>query len=182
MDKRQPPTDYQPEGKLLYRGKRVTLIQPPEMNGHLPREVVVHPGAVLILPLLNEKEIIFIQNQRRAVGKLLWELPAGTREEQEPPEETASRELTEETGYQANSIEWMMSFYTSPGFCSERMDLYLAKDLTWKGQRLDEGEEIIVQPVALEQAFRMIETGEILDGKTILALLYYEKFFKASTF
>lgn len=143
------------------------------------KEFVVHPGAVTILPFLNEKEIIMIRNERFAIGDILWELPAGTLEPQEPPQMTASRELIEETGYQAKKIDHLATFYTTPGFCNEIMYSYVAEELSFVGQNLDETEKILVEIVKWTEALKMIRNGVICDGKTITTLLYYHAFFQS---
>ncbi len=143
------------------------------------RELVVHPGAVLILPFVVEHTVIMIRNERFAVGQTLWELPAGTLE---PPPETprscAARELAEETGYQADKISPMLDFYTTPGFCNERMWAFVATDLTAVGQKLDTSEKITVEAVAYDRSIKMVHDGEITDGKTIASLLYYDRFIR----
>jgi ADP-ribose pyrophosphatase len=146
-------------------------------DGHkAKREVVVHPGAVVILPVLDKENIILIRNERFAVGKILWELPAGTLEPNEPPQATAYRELIEETGYQAKTINALLTFYTSPGFCNEIMYAYVAEDLKHVGQNLEATEKITVEPTSLKKALQMIHEGMICDAKTIATLLYYNTF------
>ncbi len=140
------------------------------------REVVVHPGAVVLLPLLDDKTVVLIRNERFAVGQTLWELPAGTLEPEEGPDICAARELEEETGYRAAEIVKLTDFYSSPGICTERMYAYLARHLTYVGQSLDQGEQITPEPIALAKAMTMIREGEIRDGKTIATLLYYHAF------
>ena len=137
------------------------------------REVVVHPGAVVVLPLLDDGRIVMIRNHRFAVGETLWELCAGTLEEGESPAQTAARELTEETGYRAERIEPLTTFYTTPGICTERMYAFLATGLTEVGQDLEEGERIEVELVTRERAMEMVASGEVRDGKTLAAMLFY---------
>ena len=137
------------------------------------RQVVVPSDAVVILPLLDRDTVVLIRNERPAVGKTLWELPAGTLEPDEDPAQCAARELLEETGYHAQQVQAMTSFYTSPGFCTERMFAYLAQQLTFQGQNLDDTERIQAEPTGLDQALAMIRDNRIQDGKTIATLLYY---------
>lgn len=137
------------------------------------RDAVIHPGAVVILPLIDEKNIIMIRNERFAVGETLWELPAGTLEPQEHPQMTATRELIEETGYEAGQIEFLTEFYTTPGFCNERMFAYVAKDLKLVGQDLDDNEKITVENLGWNEVLSMIRKGKIHDGKTLTTLLFY---------
>jgi ADP-ribose pyrophosphatase len=137
------------------------------------REIVVHPGAVVILPLLDDKCIVLIHNYRYTVEQELIELPAGTLEPPEPPLACAGRELEEETGYRAGRIEPLGQFYTTPGITDERMHCFVAYDLTEVGQRLEGGEQIRTEIVALATALDWIRQGRILDGKTIALLLRY---------
>jgi ADP-ribose pyrophosphatase len=187
MDKLSKPkksraTPHQPifnKQSLVYKGVRfdVHSLQIQGKSGKMiQRDAVVHPGAVVILPLLDNDKIVMIRNHRFAVGAELWELPAGTLETKEEPVETAHRELIEETGYAADKMEAMTIFYTTPGFCNEVMHAYLAKDLTMVGQALEDNEEIVVKPVSLYKALEMIRNGTIRDAKTIAALLYYHTF------
>ncbi len=130
----------------------------------------------MILPLLEtpsggEPTILFVRNDRFAIGQSLLELPAGTREVGEAPEVTAGRELVEEAGYQAATLELLTRFYTTPGMTDELMWAYLARGLTQVGQQLEEDESLTVEPVAATAAMRMIETGELKDAKSILVLL-----------
>lgn len=153
--------------KLIYQGSRISVRQVDH------RDLVVHPGAVIILPILDDNQIILIRNERFAVGETLWELPAGTLEPKEHPQETAGRELIEETGYEAAHIEFLTSFYTTPGFCNEKMFAYVAKNLKFVGQKLDATEKITVEIVQWKNVFTMIENGEIKDGKTLTTLLLF---------
>lgn len=137
------------------------------------REIVVHPGAVVILPLLSAQKIVLIRNLRHSIQKTLYELPAGTLEEGEQPIDTARRELIEEAGYSCDSIEPLLSFYTSPGFCTEIMHCFVAKELHFVGQKLEVSEQIETVTMSLEEALAMIDTQEIVDGKTIATLLYF---------
>lgn len=136
----------------------------------LERDVVRHPGAVLVVPQLDDDRLVLIGNFRVAVNERLWELPAGTLEPPEPPLEAARRELVEETGYRAARVEPLGSFYTSPGFCDELMHVFVARGLEHVGQRLEAGEDIEVRIVRRDEALRMIREGRIRDGKTIAGL------------
>ena len=135
------------------------------------REVVKHPGAVVILPLTNEGEVVMVRQYRHATGEILLELPAGKRDGAEEPLECARRELEEETGYTAEQWQVICSFYTSPGFCDELLYLVLAKGLV-KGEACPDEEEFIdVVTIPLAEAARMVLNGEIRDGKTCLGIL-----------
>ena len=141
--------------------------------GTISHEVVVHPGAVVVLAFLDEAEIIMIRNVRPAIGKELLELPAGTLEDREDPLACARRELEEETGYRAGSMEPLCEFYTGPGICTELMHAYVARDMVRTAQKLDATEQIRVEVLTLEQALHKIRKGEIIDGKSIAAITTY---------
>jgi len=136
-------------------------------------DFVVHPGAVTILPILEEDRIILIRNKRHAVDEILWELPAGTLEASESPLLTAQRELIEETGYCAGTMRPLLDFYTTPGICNEVMHSFLAEELTYQGQQLDDTENIVVEILPFDEVLKMVHEGIIHDGKTLVVLLYY---------
>jgi len=170
------------EKQVLYDGKKVRLeihhLENDETGKRSKREVCVHPGAVIVLPFLDENNILLIRTKRYAVGQILLELPAGTLEKNEPPINCAGRELLEETGYLARKIKTIASFFTSPGILSEKMHAFAAYDLQKSVQALEEGEEIEVHEVPFSVAIEMIKTGEIVDGKTIVTLMMYERFMR----
>lgn len=139
------------------------------------RETVVHPGAVTIIPLLDDRRVCLIRNFRPSVGQTLIELPAGTLNPGEEPMETARRELQEETGYLADAFEWLCEFFMSPGILSERMVVYVARGLHPGATRLDAGEQIEPLIVTWDEALRMVDDRRIQDAKTIAALLRYDR-------
>jgi len=139
----------------------------------LERHIVIHPGAVVVLPILSDGRIVLIKQQRIAVDGDLIELPAGTLEPGEPPITTARRELIEETGYTAKSLTQIMSFFTSPGFIREEMFLFKATNLIPGPTDMEDGEKIEPMIVELSQAMDMIAKGEIKDAKTIIAIYWY---------
>jgi ADP-ribose pyrophosphatase len=138
--------------------------------------VVIHPGAVVILGLLTNRQVLLIRNRRYAVGETLLELPAGTLEKNEDPMNCAGRELLEETGYLAGRLKPIGTYFTSPGILSEKMYAYAAYDLQERKTALEEGEEIEVEPTAFGEALRMIGDGRIQDAKTIATLLMYDRY------
>lgn len=141
----------------------------------LRREVVRHPGAVVIVPLLDDGRVVLIRNFRVAVEQWLWELPAGTLGKGEDPALCAGRELIEETGYRAERVRPILSFRTTPGLTDELMHAFVATGLTHVGQALEEDEMIEVRPVGAEDALAMIGRGDLVDGKSIVALLLAER-------
>jgi ADP-ribose pyrophosphatase len=137
------------------------------------RDVVLHPGAVAILPLVDAGHVCLVRNRRFVVGEELLEIPAGTLEPGEPPELAAPRELAEETGYQAGRWRKLTEFYPSPGVLSERTHLFLAEDLTPGPMKLEEGEELKPQIVPWDSALGWALDGTIRDAKTLIALLLW---------
>lgn len=170
--------------EIIFRGARfdVRAMSWPGHGGRSHRrEMVVHPGAVVILPLVDEDHVVLIRNERHGIGEVLWELPAGTLEPDEPPDRCAAREVEEETGYRAGRIEPMTDFYTSPGICTERMWAYVARDLEEVGQKLDDSERITAEVVEWDRALAMCREGGICDGKTLAAILYHQAFGRSGT-
>jgi len=139
-------------------------------------EVVAHAGAALVLPRLNDGRVILIRNERPAVDAELLELPAGTIDGQESPAECATRELAEETGYRAGRIQPLLWFYSTPGICTERMHAFVATELVAGETEHEPTERIRVMPMEYEDALAAIGEGRIVDAKTIVALLFYERF------
>ena len=139
------------------------------------REIVRHPGACVLVPLLDDGRVCLIRNFRISVNVTLIELPAGTLEPNEPPHVTAERELIEETGYRAAKIEHLHSFFLSPGILDEKMHLYLATGLQAGESAREEGEEIENLVVPWADAIEMVFRGEIKDAKTIVGLLWVDR-------
>jgi ADP-ribose pyrophosphatase len=137
-------------------------------------QFVRHVGSVAILPILDDGRVCLIRSGRLTVDETLIEVPAGTREPNEPPLETARRELAEETGFRAGRFEELISYFPSPGILSERMWVFVARDLTPGEPAREANEEIENLIVTWAEALAMIDRGEIRDGKTIIALLTYE--------
>lgn len=171
IPQQNPATD-----KVLYHGQRMDLLLRTVRTAggkQIVREVVWHPGAVIILPVLRDGSIVMIRNLRHTLGEVLWELPAGTLEKGEDPALCADRELVEETGYHSERIVSLGWFYTSPGILTEKMFAFLATDLTPGPQALEENEIITTVVVPPAEIKRMIKDNEIVDGKTIAVLLKY---------
>jgi ADP-ribose pyrophosphatase len=144
-------------------------------EGERPREIVRHPGAVVVLPLLDDGRVCLIRNYRISVNQTLIELPAGTLEPGEEPIVNAERELIEETGYRAAKLEQLHAFYLSPGILDERMHLFVATGLTAGETALEAGEEIENLIVPWEEALAMATDGRIQDAKSIVGLLLVDR-------
>jgi ADP-ribose pyrophosphatase len=161
----------------VYRGKIVTLhvdtIRQPSGRTTI-REVVLHPGGVAAIPVLDDGHLLLIRQFRYPIGKFILELPAGKLDSGQPPLDTIARELEEETGYCAGILTHECTFYTTPGISNESIHLFIARDLTRSTQHLEEGEHITVEAYSLEECLQKIKTGEISDGKTILGILWYQ--------
>ena len=161
----------------IYRGKIVNLCVD---NIRLPsgrtsvREVVHHPGGVTAVPILDDGRLLLIRQFRYPLRKFIFELPAGKLDSDQPPLETMMRELEEETGYKAGAMDFECSFYTSPGISDEVIHLYTARKLAPVSQRLEEGEHITVEADTLTECLQKIESGKIMDGKTILGIIWYQ--------
>jgi len=137
------------------------------------REYVSHPGAVAALPFLTATEILLVKQYRYATGKHLLEIPAGTIEENETPEETITRELQEEINYKPGNLEKLGSIYLTPGYSNEKIHLFVATELKVCSLKAEEDEKIEIVKVKIEEAISKINSGEINDGKTIIAILSY---------
>ena len=168
--------DFPEETLVVGRKIRVVRTRRWSADGKLvEREVVRHPGAVTIIPMVDADHVCLVRNVRLAVNETLIELPAGTLDAGEEPIDCARRELTEETGYRAAKVELLCEFFMSPGVLDERMRLFLATELTPGKQELDEGEELEPLVVRWREAMRMVDAGEIRDSKTLAGLLFYDR-------
>ena len=162
--------------KEIYKGRSFSFfsdkIKLPD-NRTATRDYVKYPKAVAIIPFADSETVILVEQYRYSVGRVMLEIPAGKIDDpSEPPENAAKRELLEETGYDADSIEFLFSFYPAVGYSTEEILVYRADNLTAKQQDLDEDEFIDVRHVKIADALDMIKRGGIKDSKTILALLY----------
>ncbi len=160
--------------KELYRGRVFGLrrFKYVAQGGRtIERDVIVHPGAAAIVPLLPRDRVVLVRQTRIATGKMLWEIPAGTLARGEAPLACAKRELTEETGWIAGRFEKIAEFFTAPGFCTEKLHVYLARDLSQGKTHFDDDEDIAVRAVPLAAALAWIENGRIQDAKSIIGLL-----------
>lgn len=173
MEEKYISTIKQMEGKFIsFKQDKVKL-----SNGHeATRDWVEHPGAVAIVPLTKNSEIIMVRQYRYPVGEDLYEIPAGKLEIDEDPLVCGKRELEEETGFKAKKWEKIMGFYTAPGFANEFMHLYLAQDLIETKSCPDPDEIIEFEKIPLKKALEMLNEGSIKDVKTIVSLLYVQNY------
>jgi ADP-ribose pyrophosphatase len=133
-------------------------------------DIIRHPGAAAIVPVTAEGEIVLLSQYRHAAGGTIWEIPAGTLEDGEAPEQCARRELTEETGFIARSWTRLGSILPLPAYSDERIHLFLARDLTPARQALDADEILAVHTFVTDEVFKMVHDGRIQDAKSICAL------------
>ncbi len=143
------------------------------------REIVRHPGAVCVVPITDDGEVIMVRQFRYAFGEVLLEVPAGKLEPGEDPLCAAMRELEEETGTVAKSVEHIGELYTTVAIFDEKIQMYLATGLTYKNAHPDEGEFLEVEKIPLDTLVEMVMNGEIKDSKTQIALLKAEKILKS---
>jgi len=171
------------DSKKVFSGRvfDVTVDTVREADRTYIREVVHHPGSAVILPAFDDDTVGFVRQYRHPAVKYLLELPAGTLNDRERPEAGAARELEEELGMVAGRLEKLAEFFVSPGFCEEKMWIYLATDLVPTAQKLEDDELIEIVRLPIERALQMISDGEIEDAKTIIGLLLAAPRLGAST-
>jgi len=162
------------ESKTVFAGKILTIrcdtVELP--NGkEASRELVVHPGAVAVVPVRNDGKIILVRQYRYPIDKITLEIPAGKLDQGEEPDDCVRRELEEETGYKANTIRKLASVYTTPGFTNEIIHLYIAEDLIMTEQCPDEDEFLNAEAYTRSDIKKMIADGTINDAKSMLGLL-----------
>ncbi len=171
------------KSKLLYHGRvfdvrRDEVIEPDGLRAS--REIVAHPGSVVILPVLPDGRIVLVRQFRYATGRYLWELVAGRKEPVESPIRAARRELLEETGYRARRFRVFLDVFPTPGFLTERMFILLAEGLTPGQARPEDDEHITVRAFSVAQIERMLRGGRMRDAKSIAGILFYLCFLRGS--
>lgn len=148
-------------------------------NGRETRlEIIEHGGSVVLIPIDNDGNVLFVRQYRHAAGNDLLELPAGTRDGDEPFEECAAREIREETGMEAGKLQKVGEFYLAPGYSSEFMAVYLATDLKENALDADEDEFLDVEKIPLEKVLQIAERGDLPDAKSLAALLLAKRYLK----
>ena len=178
-DKTSDFTERTLESKTVYRGR---LLQALEDEVQLPdgrtarREYVRHPGAVAMIPLLDDETVILVWQYRYAMRRHFYELPAGKIDPGEEPLQTAARELREECGYEAATWRQLTTLHPCIGYSDERIGLYLARDLTRITPVREDGEFIEQVTLRLDVALEWVKIGRITDAKTIIGLLWADKF------
>lgn len=165
--------------QVIYTGKvfgirRDEVIEPSGVR--TTREMITHPGSVVVLPVLPDGRVLLIQQYRYAARQYLWELVAGRIDEGETPLQAAERELKEETGYRAKRLKIFLELFPTPGFLEEKMFLLLAEGLTAGEATPEDDEKIISRAYKRKQIEDMLQEKELRDAKTIAGLLYYFRF------
>ena len=169
---------------LRFQGKKISLLSVLfewEDGSKSTSDIVKHPGAIALLPINEKKEIVLIRQWRKAPEEILIEIPAGTLEPPETPQECATRELQEEAGLKPLTLISLGGFYSSPGFCNEYIHLFLAKDLITSYLQAGDSDGIDVFSLSLEDALSWAYEGKIQDSKTLAALCLYQLWLSRST-
>ena len=161
------------EQEIIYRGKIINLIRKKvtTINGSSTREIIEHKGGSVIAALTKDEKLVMVKQFRKPAERVMLELPAGKRDGEEKAEEVALRELREETGYVAGKITHLTDFYTTPGYSTEKLSLFLAEELSPGETDFDENEAIDIVEMPLKELVGMVLRGEIEDGKTQLGIL-----------
>lgn len=160
------------EGKIL--NLRIDTIELPDKK-YTKREVVEHSGGVGVVAITDEDKIVLVKQYRQAISKEMLEIPAGKLELNEEPRITAIRELKEETGYSTDNLKYITEFYPTPGYCNEKIHVYMADKLKPGEQDLDEHEYVEVVEMPFDEAYEKTLNGDISDAKTIIGILLAKK-------
>jgi len=167
--------------EIIYQGRvfglrRDEVLEPSGLR--TTREVITHPGSVVVLPVLPDGRIVMVRQYRHATRQYLWELVAGRKEPEETPKQGAARELLEETGYRAKRFKVFLDVFPTPGFLEERMYILLAEGLTAGEAQPEADEKIEVRAFKLKELKQMIKSGRLRDAKSIAGILYYLTFLR----
>lgn len=159
--------------KRIYEGRILNLRcdEVTSINGTSVREIVEHNGGSAIAAITSENKLVMVRQFRKPSNKIMLEVPAGKREQDETGESVARRELREETGYTADKMTLMTQIYTSVGYSEERLDIFLAEGLTAGKTQFDDNEAIDILEIPLEELVDMVLTGKIEDAKSIIAIM-----------
>ena len=179
IDSKAPKTAQILSSTIIYSGpvfglRRDEVIEPSGIR--TIREVITHPGSVVVLPVLPDGRVLLIRQYRHATRQYLWELVAGRMDPGETPKVAAARELIEETGYRAKRLRVFLDVFPTPGFLEERMFILLAEGLTAGEAEPEEDEKIISRAYSRKQLDGMMRGGKLRDAKTIAGILFYFQF------
>jgi ADP-ribose pyrophosphatase len=166
---------------VIYQGpifgvRRDEVLEPGGLR--TTREVITHPGSVVVLPVLPDGRVVLIRQYRHATRQFLWELVAGRMDPGETPKQAAARELLEETGYRAKRLKIFLDMFPTPGFLEERMYVFLAEGLTEGEAQPEEDEKIVSRAFSVRQLKQMLLMGNLRDAKSIAGILYYLTFLR----
>jgi ADP-ribose pyrophosphatase len=164
------------KSEKIFEGKIINLrVDTVELKNqkYAKREIVEHKGASAVIAINENDELILVKQYRKAVEEFLFELPAGKINVAEEPIECAFRELQEETGYEAKTLTKIYDIYSTPGFSNEKIYLFKAEGLTYTSTNFDEDEDIEIIAISKDKAKKMLETGQLIDSKTIVGVLFW---------
>ena len=156
------------DGKVV-KVRKETVLLPDGKTAK--RELIAHNGGVGVLAVTKDGDVLMVNQYRIAAKSMMLEIAAGKLEEGEEPLECGKRELIEETGYEGGKFTYLGTYYATPGYCEEKLTLYLAEDLKWVGQHLDDGQFLNVKTYKLNELYNMVMNNEIHDAKTAIAIL-----------
>lgn len=169
-------TEITVKSEKIFEGRIINLrVDTVELENqkYAKREIVEHKSASAIVAINDKNEMLLVRQYRKAIEDFIYEIPAGIINIAEEPDECALRELKEETGYEAEKISLIFEFFTSPGFSNEKIYLYKAENLTFTSTKFDEDEFIETIAAGKDEVRKMVETGRIIDSKTLVAMLYW---------
>ena len=177
---RQRPSVKMIKQETLYEGRVIRLIREElQIDGQrIVRETIKHPGAIVIVPVLDDERLVFVRQYRRSIDRWLLELPAGTLDHHESKAACARRELEEETGWTAKRLKPIGQFYAAPGFVSEQLTLFLATGLSPVPARPEADEFVHPEILSLSQALAKIRSGDLCDAKSMVGVFLAQPFLR----